>query len=132
MPNKKKIFKKLDIIIIIVLLVVSFIPEVFYGYKFRKEYNSTYANITINGKLYKRIPLSSHRGEEEFIISTEKGENKVMVKDDSIAIIESDCLDQICVQVGFIKKPGQNIVCLPNRVMIEVYGENDDDIIIPY
>lgn len=134
MSNKKRIFKKLDIVIIVVLLVLSFIPEIVFGYKFRKEYNSTYAEITVGGKLYKRIPLSAHRGEEEFVIATDHGDNVVTVKDDSITISEADCSDQVCVQVGYIKKPGQNIVCLPHRVMIEIYGESDDDddIIIPY
>lgn len=132
MSTKKKIFKKLDIVIIIVLLVLSFSPEIFFGYKFRKEYNSTYAEITIQGKVYKRIPLSAHKGEEEFVISTENGDNIVKIKDASITIIDADCLDQVCVQVGYISKPGQNIVCLPHKVMIEIHGENNDDIILSY
>ena len=47
-------------------------------------------------------------------------------------MIDADCSDKLCLEQGYISKPGESIVCLPHRVMIQVIGENDDDIILSY
>lgn len=126
-------FKKWDIIVIILLMLLSFIPEIILGTMLGRNYNNTYAEITIEGNLYKKILLSEHRGEEEFKINTTKGYNLVVLKDDSIAIIDANCPDKICLKPSFISKPGESIVCLPHKLMIEIKGNKDnDDIIVPY
>ena len=127
-------FKKWDIIIIIVLLVISFIPEIIFGFGMKKNYNRTYAEITVAGKVYKKIPLSEHRGEDIIDIKTKFGYNKVIVKDQSISISESDCPDKVCMAPGYISKRGDSLVCLPHRLMIEIKGDQneDDDIINAY
>lgn len=130
--NLRNIFKKLDIVIIIFLLIISFIPEIIFFVKYSEKCNMTYASITIGGKVYKSIPLTGHKGEEEFIVDTSNGINVVVVKDESIAITEADCHDRVCMKPGFINKPGESLVCLPHRVMVEIIGENDDDIILSY
>lgn len=122
--------KKWDIVIIILLVVLSFIPAVIFGVVLNKDYNSKYAQITVNGKVYKNIPLSAHKGEEIIEIKTESGFNVVSVKDDTIAIIEADCPDKVCVQPGYIDKVGDRLVCLPHRVMVEIKGDTSDDGVI--
>ena len=64
MFKDKKIFKKWDVIIIVLLLVGSFTPEIILGTKLKENYNITYAEITIGGKLYKRVALTGHKEEE--------------------------------------------------------------------
>lgn len=125
-------FKKWDIIIIIVLIVFSFIPEIVFGLILGKEYNSTYAEITIAGELYKNVPLSSHKGKDTIIVKTKYGKNIIEVEDNSIVIVEADCKDKICMNPGHIDKPGESLVCLPNRVMVEIKGKIEDDIIISH
>lgn len=128
----KGIFKKWDIIIIIFLIVISFTPEILLGFRYNKKFDVTYAEITIGGELYKKVPLTGYKGEQIIEVSTKWGKNIVKVKDESVAIIEADCQDQICVEPGYINKPGQSIVCLPHKVMVQILGENDDDIILSY
>jgi hypothetical protein len=125
-------FKKWDLIIIALLILLSFIPEVIFGAITGRAHGNTYAEITIEGKFYKKIPLSDHRGEYQFKIQTKYGYNIVEVKNQFIAVIDADCKDKIDVKTGFISKPGQNIVCLPHKLMIEVKNsdsKNNDDII---
>ncbi|WP_026886071.1 NusG domain II-containing protein [Clostridium beijerinckii] len=112
-------FKKWDIIIIVTLLCISFIPEIVFGIM-GKHYNGTYAELTIDGKLYKKINLSEHRGDEQIDIKTSYGENIVEIKDKSIKVIDADCKDKICIRSGFISEPGQIVVCLPHKFMIEI------------
>jgi hypothetical protein len=126
-------FKKWDIIVIVVLLCVSFIPELIFGVFMKKNYSGTYAVITVEGKTYKKIPLSEHRGEEKINVKTKYGYNIIDIKDQSVSIIDADCKDKICIKEGIISKPGQNLVCLPHKVMVEVkgYENKPSDEIIP-
>lgn len=125
-------FKKIDIIIIVILMVLSFIPEIVFGLMVGKEYNSTYAQITIAGELHKNIPLSAHKGKEIIELESKYGNIVVEVKDDNIGIIATTCKDKICMHPEYINKPGESLVCLPNRVMIEIIGKIEDDIIISH
>lgn len=85
-----------------------------------KNYNGTYAEITVDGKIYRKIPLSEHSGDEQIDIKTAYGYNIIEIKDKSIKVIDADCRDKICLRSGFISEPGQIIVCLPHKLMIEV------------
>jgi hypothetical protein len=127
-------FKKLDVVIIVILLVVSFIPELIFGVILDKSYNNTYAEITIDGKFYKRIPLSVHRGQENMEIKTNNGYNILIIKDNSIAIIDGDCKDKICIKSGYIKNVGESLICLPHKLMIEIKGNKarEEDVILAY
>jgi len=35
-------------------------------------------------------------------------------------MIEVDCFDNICVQTGFKKNVNESIVCLPNKIVVEI------------
>ena len=113
--------KKWDIILIVALLVLSWLPE---GIAFVTGANllqgGTVAVVQVHGSVYKEIPLSEHHGTDTFTIHTEEGYNKVVVQDQTIGIVEADCPDKICIQEGFISKPGETTVCLPHKVMIEI------------
>lgn len=113
-------FKKFDIIIIIALICLSFIPELVFGVMMGKNYNSTYAEITLDGKPYRKILLSEHKGAEQIDINTSYGYNIIEIKDDSISVKDADCKDKICMKSKFISEPGQIIVCLPHKLMIEI------------
>lgn len=126
-------FKKWDIIVIVLLICISFIPELIFGIMMGRNHKGTYVEITVEGKLYKTLNLSEHRGEEEFNVETKYGYNLIKIKDQSVAVIDADCQDKICERPGFISKPGQSLVCLPHKMMVEVksYDNKIDDVIIP-
>lgn len=54
--------------------------------------------------------------------------NRVMVKDEKVAIVESDCPGMDCVHSGWINGKGRSIVCLPNRVEIRIEGEMESEV----
>jgi hypothetical protein len=41
-----------------------------------------------------------------------------------VRVAESSCPNQVCVRMGWISRPGQTIVCVPNRVMVAIRGGN--------
>ena len=126
-------FKKWDIIVILLLIVLSFIPEAIFGVMMNKHYKGTYAEITLEGNFYKKIPLSEHRGENEINIKTRYGYNIIKISNESIAIVDADCKDKICIKTGFISKAGQSTICLPHKLMVEIkyYDKKQNTDIIP-
>lgn len=125
-------FKRLDFVIIGVLLALSFLPEIILGASIGKGSNETYAEIMVDGEIYKTINLSQHKGEEVFEIHSKNGINIIKVHDHKIGIIDSDCRDQVCMNPEHIEKSGESLVCLPNKVIVLIKGINVDDTILSY
>jgi len=120
-----KTFKKFDFVIIAFLIALSFTPHFIFAKTLSKNYTSTYASIKISGKFYKNIPLSSFKGKKEFIITTSHGDNTILVKDNTIQVLDADCDDELCVKQGIISNVGENLICLPHELIIEIKGDSD-------
>lgn len=53
------------------------------------------------------------------------GVNMVLeVKNGRVRVASSDCKQQICVRHGWIDRPPEAILCLPNHITIELIGED--------
>lgn len=48
--------------------------------------------------------------------------NTVEIKNGAARITSADCPDKICVHHREIKKSGESIICLPNKVVVSVSG----------
>ena len=46
--------------------------------------------------------------------------NTVEIKNGKVDVIAASCKNQICVKHKKIEKKGESIVCLPNKVIIEI------------
>jgi hypothetical protein len=120
--------KKLDYIIIIALILVSLLSSGIILYSSAKaKYQSQYIEIQVDGDIYKKIPFKSST-EETIDLKTELGENIIRISKGYVQILDADCPDKVCVKDGSISKPGQSLVCLPNRVVVEIKGEKDVDV----
>ena len=54
------------------------------------------------------------------------GHNTVHVEPGAISVTEADCPDGICVRQGKLTTAGVPIVCMPHRLVIEIYGDAID------
>jgi len=129
-----KIFKKMDIVIIVVLIISSFIPNFIYSSIMSKNNNNLYATIKVDGKIHNTIDLPT-TSEEKFIIQTENGTNTILANNNEIKIIHADCKDELCIKQGSISKIGKTLICLPNKLIIEIKGDeydSSDDLILSH
>ena len=46
--------------------------------------------------------------------------NTVEIKNGKVDVINATCKNQICVKHKIIDEKGESIVCLPNRVVVEI------------
>lgn len=84
------------------------------------------AVITVNGEEYERVPLTGE--EREIDIRTEFGHNILKAYDKGIRMTYSDAPKRIALDMGFISRPYQQIICVPTRVRVEVLPpEGQDD-----
>ena len=80
-----KIFKKMDLVIIVVLIIFSFIPHCIYSNVVSKNNKNFYATIKINGKVHTTIDLPV-ASEKRLPISTDHGNNTIVINGNEIRL----------------------------------------------
>lgn len=115
--------RKNDIILIVVLLVVA--AALYFGLRWYEgvNTNAAVAVVTVDGEEYGRYPLS--KDVEETIEFPDGSFNTFVIKDGEVDMIEASCKDRICVNHNNISKRNESIVCLPDKVVIEI--ENGEE-----
>ncbi|MDU5229002.1 MAG: NusG domain II-containing protein [Anaerococcus sp.] len=117
--------KKGDIIISLALLLLSLLMS--FGISNSKPKTSgKILRVEQNSKLYGEYPLDIDR---EVVFDDGVHYNKIVIKDGKAYMDEANCRDQICTHMKEISMNGETIICLPNRVFLEVVdpeNENDD------
>jgi hypothetical protein len=84
--------------------------------------------VTANGKEIMRLP--AYEDADELAVDGYQGESYLEVRDGRVRMVDSACPDKLCVKTGWISSPGESIVCLPNRVVIEVVsGDGGPDVV---
>ena len=48
------------------------------------------------------------------------GTNLVVIEDGAVYVKEATCKNGDCVKLGKITKKGESIICLPNKVIVEI------------
>ena len=83
------------------------------------------ARISLDGEVYEEIDLNAVAMPYDIRIETELGYNIVHVEHGAISVSEADCPDQVCVDQGWISDGTVPVVCLPNRLVIQIEGGGD-------
>lgn len=101
------------------------------GYINRQAFSNDerYISIQVNGKEIKKVIFDEKLIGTTIPIKTDYGYNLVELDDNKVRVIEADCPDKIDVKQGYISRIGETIVCLPNKLVIEIKGlKTDSDI----
>ncbi|SEG03943.1 hypothetical protein SAMN02910276_01715 [Butyrivibrio sp. Su6] len=121
MDKKSKI--RYDIILIIGLLVITVIIAL--AVRLTQKTGKTVV-VSVDGVVKYTFPLDE---DIEFKIEGyEGGTNYLVIKDGEAYLTEASCPDLLCVHMGKISSQGQSIICLPNRVVVEIRDDNENDL----
>ena len=83
--------------------------------------HSQQSSESMTALIYQRDRLSQEIDlEKDRIITFSNQEMRIEVKEGRIRVVKSDCPQEICVNIGWIRYSGQTIVCVPNKVLIEI------------
>ena len=50
------------------------------------------------------------------------GTTMVIISDGEAWVEESPCRDKVCIRMGKVSRPGEEAICLPNRVVVQMRG----------
>lgn len=109
-----------DFMLLIAVLVVAF--AAYLGVQFISYQDAERILISVDGNVFGVYSL--HEAQEIRINDT----NLLIIKEGKADMIHADCPDQICVNQKEISKTGETIVCLPNKVIIEVKGAEGSEL----
>ncbi len=119
--------KRFDIWIILFFVVLAGILFGIFKMNFGKEAAQKYVEITYKGEQIQSFLLEEKKVGDRIPIETELGKNIVEIGEGSVRILEADCPDQVCVRTGWISNPGQTVVCLPHKLVVEIKGGEESE-----
>ena len=103
-----------DLLLLLGILVIAFLGAI--GVQILSVKEAERIQVSVDGQVFGVYSL--HKDQEIKINDT----NYLIIKDGVSDMIEADCPDQICVNQKAISKTGETIVCLPNKVIVDVKG----------
>jgi hypothetical protein len=119
--------KKWDVIIIVALIIISFIPEGVMFINNINKHSSLYVEVYSQGELYKKLPLEKDSEKVSFTVDNELGKNVIEINKEYVKIIDADCHDLICVKAHEISKVGESLICLPHKLVVTITGEGKQE-----
>lgn len=121
--HNRKSHRRNDLILIGALLLAALLG-VIYLFFFRED--GDLVKVTVDGEIYGVYALSEDRREE---IRHGEHSNVLVIQNGRAKMESASCPDGICVSHHSIRRDGESIVCLPNRVVVTVtssQGESPD------
>lgn len=111
-----------------ILLVILITGGVLWGTRyFAAGPEAVTAEISRDGQLIQKLLLKKGDPPKEFTVEFRGGFNRLMTEDGGIAVVDADCPDRDCVKRGWLRRPGDSAVCLPNRLVIRISGKTEVD-----
>lgn len=114
---------KSDIKLVFVLLIVSIIGVVVF--KFLGKSGGS-ALVYYDGELIETIDLSI---DDRYIVNGFNGDVVIVVNDGKIKVDEENSPLHLCSRQGYISDTYESIVCLPNKIVINISGDELDAVV---
>lgn len=110
--------KKIAVIILLVALVMMA------GVLYRRVVTppGQQSVILVDNRVVTTVVLAPNAEKRDFMVQGVRGESVIRVEGSYISIVSSACPDQLCIKMGRKSRPGEVIVCLPNRVVVRIEG----------
>ena len=102
--------KKADIAVFAIIIVLCILSGIFI---FGLNKNANEVIIKKDNNLVCTLPITENR---EYNV----GGNTVIIENGKVYMKSADCPDKLCVKHKKIYKRNETIVCLPNRIVVEV------------
>lgn len=120
----KKVLRN-DLILIGSLLVLAIISLVLV--LTLKTKKNLQAKVYVQNEVVEVIDLSK-KEEKDYYVQGLKGQVHIHTKNGGIAIVESNCPHQDCVNMGYVYETNRPIICAYNAVYIIIEGKANFDV----
>lgn len=113
--------KKKDYVLIVVIICVAGLAFLLHSLIGGKGAGSV--TVKVEGEITGVYSLA-----EDQTIEINGGTNILSIKNGYADMIEADCPDLLCVKQKAISKNGENIICLPNKVVVTIDSSENSEI----
>ena len=120
----KKVLRN-DLILIGSLLILAVISLVLV--LTLKTKKNLQAKVYVQNEVQEVIDLSK-KEEKDYYVQGLKGQVHIHTKNGGIAIVESNCPHQDCVNMGYVYETNRPIICAYNAVYIIIEGKANFDV----
>lgn len=120
----KKVLRN-DLILICSLLVLAIISLVLV--LTLKTKKNLQAKVYVQNEIVEVIDLSK-KEEKDYYVQGLKGQVHIHTKNGGIAIVESNCPHQDCVNMRYVYETNRPIICAYNAVYIVIEGKANYDV----
>ncbi len=90
-----------------------------------KGTDSLTATITLDGQVVAQYQLAELSQPVSLTLEQAPYPLTIQIEADGVSILHSACPSQDCVRTGRITQTGQQIICLPNRLVVSLTGAGD-------
>lgn len=119
----QKRLKKNDVIFLAVLIFV--VAAVYLIFSLCTTKKGSSVEILVDGVSYGTYSLQE---EQTIPIQIQNTTTNILeIKDGKANMVEADCPDQLCVHQKAISKDKETIVCLPNKVVVQVLSDTESE-----
>jgi len=85
------------------------------------------ALVRVGDAIVEQLPLDRDR---QLIVAGRLGETEIEVRGGRVRVVHSPGPYKLCLKRGWISRPGEILICLPNRVTVEIPGEAGWDALV--
>ena len=78
-------------------------------------------SVWVGGVLHKKLSI---KNDGRHAIQGRLGDGVVEIRAGQVKMVEAPCVNQNCVLSGWLKRPGEMSVCVPNEIIVELQGGN--------
>ncbi len=76
--------------------------------------------IEVNGQIVQQLDLKVSK---QISVDGPIGKTAIKIEQGKAQVIHSDCPEKICMKTGKIHRVGEIIVCVPNKVVVKISGQ---------
>lgn len=111
--------KRNDIVLIALLIAAALILSVVL---FLNKTDGAKVTVKVNNELIGTYSLNE---DMTLKIGDNNSYNILVIKDNTAKITEATCPDKLCVNQKAISYDSESIICLPNKVVVEIISEEE-------
>ena len=120
--DSTRVFRKQDVILILFFLVIAAAGLIWVN--IGRE-GGQIVRVTVDGTVTGEYPLNR---DDTVAIEGVGGSNTLVIEGGQADMTEADCPDKVCVDHAPISDVGESIICLPQKVVVEIIaGEGETE-----
>ena len=88
----------------------------------RSDSGAGKVSVTVDGEIFGTYSLA-----EDQTVDID-GTNRLVIENGTAEMEWADCPDQLCVNQRAVSRQGESIICLPNKVIVEVESSESSEL----